>query len=132
MADSVLDEIVDTLRTSGLEYFPQRAELKSVRVVGHTPKPEHYTYEIVMDFSDGTERANAKIYRSHKSGTQAPRDLAKKRIPQSEVCRSGSAGASPLGSTQAIGRFQRPWRGTEHQDKRPAFARHHHEGRLAP
>jgi hypothetical protein len=41
MADQVLDQIVDALRNSGTGYFPEHSELKAVRVVGHTPKPDH-------------------------------------------------------------------------------------------
>ncbi len=80
MADTVLDQIVDTLRASGLEYFPERSELEAVRVVGHTPKPDHYTYEIVMDFGDSTERVTAKMYRPSKCGVQAAHDLAKHEL----------------------------------------------------
>ena len=50
MSESALDQIVDDLRKSGSKYFPQHSEVRAVRVVGHTPKPDHYTYEIVLDF----------------------------------------------------------------------------------
>ncbi len=53
MADSVLDEIVSNLRSYGSTYFPQQSEVQAVRVVGHTPKPDHYIYEIVLDFAVG-------------------------------------------------------------------------------
>jgi hypothetical protein len=49
--DNVVDQIVDNLRNSGSLYFPEHTELKAVRVVGHTPKPEHCTFEIVLAFS---------------------------------------------------------------------------------
>src|SRR5579864_8156720 len=75
MADSTLDQIVDDLRSSGSRYFPQHAEVKGVRVVGHTPKPDHYTYEIVVDFLDGSERVNAKLYRG-KSAGRSPQEAA--------------------------------------------------------
>ena len=77
MSDVVLDQIVDSLRSSGGGLFPEHSDLKAVRVVGHTPKPDHYTYEIVLDFADGSERVNAKIYRNGKASAQASRDLAK-------------------------------------------------------
>jgi|SRR5579863_847803 len=75
MADNTLDQIVGELRSSGGKHFPQRSEPRAVRVVGHTPKPDHYTYEIVLDFPDGSERVNAKLYRG-KSGSNAPQELA--------------------------------------------------------
>ncbi|HUI84295.1 MAG TPA: hypothetical protein VL240_08730 [Candidatus Binatia bacterium] len=68
MAENTLDQIVDCLRSSGGEYFPQHSELKTARVVGHTPRPDHYTYEIVLDFTDGSERVNAKLYRGRNGG----------------------------------------------------------------
>ncbi len=76
MADNPLDRIVEYLRISGAKHFPHRFELKSARVVGHTPKPDHYTYEIVVDFADGTERVNAKIYRA-RGDSQRPQELAR-------------------------------------------------------
>ncbi len=75
MADSALDQIVSDLRSSGSRYFPQHGEMKAARVVGHTPKPDHYTYEIVLDFADGSERVNAKLYRG-KSGGRGPQEAA--------------------------------------------------------
>ena len=77
MADNALDQIVGDLRSSGSEYFPQYSDVKAVRVVGHTPKTDYYTYEIVVDFPDGSERVNAKLYRG-KSGLQSHQDLARK------------------------------------------------------
>jgi len=76
MSDTVLDQIVDSLRNSGTSFFPEHSELKATRVVGHTPKADHYTHEIVLDFDDGSERVNAKIYRLGKTGSQSARDLA--------------------------------------------------------
>ena len=73
MSDAVLDQIVDSLRNSGADLFPGRSELKTVRVVGHTPKTEHYTYEIVLDFDDASERVSAKVYRGGKGGAQSAR-----------------------------------------------------------
>lgn len=75
MSDSALDQIVEDLRSSGPKYFPQHSEAKMARVVGHTPKPDHYTYEIVLDFPDGSERVNAKIYRGRSSG-RSPQESA--------------------------------------------------------
>ena len=76
-----------TLRNSGSKYFPQHSEVKAVRVVGHTPKPDHYIYEIVVDFLDASERVNAKLYRG-KAGSKGPQELAgskKRRICSSLI-----------------------------------------------
>src|SRR5215467_2340332 len=75
MSDSALDLIVEDLRGSGSKYFPQRSDVKTARVVGHTPKPDHYTYEIVLDFPDGSERVNAKLYRGKNAG-RSPQEAA--------------------------------------------------------
>jgi hypothetical protein len=77
MADSTLDRIVEDLNSSGSSYFPQHSEVKAVRVVGHTPKTDHYTYEIVMDFNSGSERVNAKLYRG-KSSSKTQQEHARK------------------------------------------------------
>src|SRR6201999_4277489 len=76
MPDSTLDQIVEHLRNSGCTYFPYYSAVKAARVVGHTPKPDHYIYEIVLDFPEGSERVNAKVYRG-KTGAHSPQDLAK-------------------------------------------------------
>lgn len=76
MADNSLEHIVDHLRSSGSAYFPRCPEIKFARVVGHTPKPDHYTYEIVLDLADGSERVNAKIYRGRNNGRN-PQELAR-------------------------------------------------------
>jgi len=76
MADNTLDNIVNHLRSSGCAYFPVYSEVKAARVVGHTPKPDHYTYEIVLDFPQGSERINAKIY-CGKAGSRTPQELAR-------------------------------------------------------
>ena len=77
MAEDTLEQIVDELRSSGSKYFAQHSDVKAVRVVGHTPKPDHYTYEIVVDFVSGGERVNAKVYRG-KAGVKACQELARK------------------------------------------------------
>ncbi len=79
MPDNALDQIVDHVRSDGTTYFPQYSEVKAARVVGHTPKTDHYIYEIVLDFPEGSERVNAKIYRG-KSAAGSPKDLASKEL----------------------------------------------------
>lgn len=76
MPESVMDIIVADLKSSGSSYYPQRGELRNVRVVGHTPKTDHYIYDIVIDFADGSERLAAKVYRAGKGGADAARKLA--------------------------------------------------------
>lgn len=77
MAESVMDQIVLDLRRIAPEAYPHSAELRNVRVVGHTPKNDHYIYDIVIDFGDGSERLAAKVYRASKCGAQAAKTQAK-------------------------------------------------------
>ncbi len=104
MSDAVLDQIVDTLRNSGGELFPEHSDLKAVRVVGHTPKADHYTYEIVLDFADGSERVNAKIYRA-KGGAQVSRDLARKELENLQRTAQACAEHQVEGVPRAVGDF---------------------------
>src|SRR5512144_1124234 len=76
MAENVMDQIVSELRQSGSAYYPGHAELRNVRVVGHTPKNDHYIYDIVIDFADGSERLAAKVYRATRCGQQGARSMA--------------------------------------------------------
>jgi len=76
MPETVMDQIVSELKRSGSRYYPQRGELRNVRVVGHTPKNDHYIYDIVIDFADGSERLAAKVYRASKCGQQGSRSMA--------------------------------------------------------
>ena len=77
MAENVMDQIVTELRRSAAQHYPQHAEMKNVRVVGHTPKSDHYIYDIVIDFADGSERLAAKVYRPSKCGQQGARQMAR-------------------------------------------------------
>jgi hypothetical protein len=77
MPDTIVDQIVETLRSSSSEFFPEKPAVKTVRVVGHTPKPDHYIYEIVLDYPEGSERVSAKVYRPVKSGAHKPQELAR-------------------------------------------------------
>ncbi len=76
MAENVMDQIVAVLRRDGAAYYPGRSELRNVRVVGHTPKTDHYIYDIVIDFADGSERVAAKVYRSGKAGPAIAKQMA--------------------------------------------------------
>jgi len=76
MAENIMDQIVAALRQDGVTYYPGRGELRNVRVVGHTPKSDHYIYDIVIDFADGSERVAAKVYRASKSGPGTARTMA--------------------------------------------------------
>lgn len=77
MPENVMDHIVATLRTTATKYYPDHGELRNVRIVGHTPKTDHFVYDLVIDFEQTVERLAAKVYRASKSGQQAARNQAR-------------------------------------------------------
>ncbi|HTV64691.1 MAG TPA: hypothetical protein VMD98_03755 [Bryocella sp.] len=104
MAESALDQIVNDLRSSGSKYFPQHSEVKTARVVGHTPKPDHYTYEIVLDFPDASERVNAKLYRG-KNGSRSPQDSALREAQKLQFAHDTAQRRGLTGVPRPIGDF---------------------------
>lgn len=76
MAESVTDQIVADLRERAVQLFPRRGELRNIRVVGHTPKSDHFIYDLVADFANCSERIAAKLYRPGKLGAQHSRNQA--------------------------------------------------------
>lgn len=76
MSENVIERIVEELRLRVHEIYPQRHELRNLRVVGHTPKSDHFIYDLVADFADGSERIAVKLYRPGKSGLQQARNQA--------------------------------------------------------
>ena len=76
MAETVLDQILAELRQTAAHEYSDRGELRNLRVVGHTPKNDHFIYDVCADFADGTEKLAVKIYRANRCGGNA-RTLAK-------------------------------------------------------
>src|ERR1700761_6211222 len=104
MAENTLEQIVEELRSSGSKYFPQQSEVKAVRVVGHTPKPDHYTYEIVVDFMSGGERVNAKLYQG-KRGARSYQDLERKESQNLTFAHQTSQKRNLNGVPRPVGNF---------------------------
>ena len=71
MPETVLDQIIVGLRDRAAELYPNRGGLKNIRVVGHTPKNDHFIYDVCADFPEGSERIAIKIYRANKCGGNA-------------------------------------------------------------
>ena len=80
MPENLVDQIVAELKKCVPAFYSEHGELRNVRVVGHTPKTDHYIYDIVVDFSNGSERLAAKVYRGSKSGPQGARGLAAQEL----------------------------------------------------
>ncbi|HEY3930485.1 MAG TPA: hypothetical protein VGL89_19080, partial [Candidatus Koribacter sp.] len=104
MAESVMDQIVANLRENAVRYFPSRPEPRNVRVVGHTPKSDHYIYDVVIDFSDGSERVAAKIYRAGKNPAQA-RDAAVRELGNLRYAHEISEKKDLIGVPRPLGDF---------------------------
>ncbi len=107
MSESVMDHVVADLRENAGRYFPSHSELRNVRVVGHTPKSDHYIYDIVIDFVNCSERVAAKVYRSKASGRA--KELASNELNNLHYVheiseRKGLSGVPrPLGESNALG-----------------------------
>jgi hypothetical protein len=71
MAETVLDQILAELRHAAARHYPEHGELKNLRVVGHTPKNDHFIYDVSADFAGGSERLAVKMYRANKCGGSA-------------------------------------------------------------
>jgi hypothetical protein len=68
MPETVLDQVIIRLRETAPELYPDRGELRNIRVVGHTPKNDHFIYDACADFALGSERIAIKVYRAGKCG----------------------------------------------------------------
>jgi len=76
MAENATEQIISSLRENATQLYPGRGELRNIRIVGHTPKSDHFIYDLVVDFANGIERIAAKVYRSAKFGAQHARHQA--------------------------------------------------------
>lgn len=105
MAENVVDRIVADLRAQAPELFPGQGFAKNVRVVGHTPKPDHFIHEIVVDFESGSARLAAKVYRGAKSGSAKAISAAKTETDNLNFAHSIFAKKHLEGVPRPIGDF---------------------------
>jgi hypothetical protein len=109
MPESVMEQIVSELRAEGGNYYPGRGTPRNVRVVGHTPKADHYIYDMVIDFADGNERVAAKVYRANRCGPKGAQGLARQehgnlqRVYQAFQKRKLNGVPRPLGDFTELG-----------------------------
>ena len=66
MADPALEQILADLRKTAVTYYPEQGFLKTLRVVGHTPKSDHTIFDVCADLNQGSQRMAIKIYRAGK------------------------------------------------------------------
>ena len=105
MAENVIDQIVAELHERVPSIYPQRRELRSLRVVGHTPKSDHFIYDLVAEFANGGERLAAKVYRPGKQGLQHARNQAQTEFSNLERVYGAFAAKDLPGVPRPIGNF---------------------------
>lgn len=105
MAESVTDQIVADLRERAAELFPRRGELRNIRIVGHTPKSDHFIYDLVADFANCSERIAAKVYRPGKLGAQHSRNQAQTEYKNLEAVYERFAEKELRGVPRPLGNF---------------------------
>ena len=66
MPETVLEQVLTDLRENAEKHYPKHGGVRNVRVVGHTPKNDHFIYDVSMEFAETSERIAIKIYRSNK------------------------------------------------------------------
>jgi len=71
-----MERIVAEIKTKSSEWYPEHGEPRAARIVGRTPKPDHYNYDLIVEFAHGSERLAVKIYWAGKSGETGVRRLA--------------------------------------------------------
>ena len=71
MSETVLEQILADLRESAEKHYPKHGALRNLRVVGHTPKNDHFIYDASMEFAEASERVAIKVYRAAKCGGNA-------------------------------------------------------------
>lgn len=71
MAEAILEQILADLRSNAGKHYPRHGELRNVRIVGHTPKNDHFIYDASVEFAEANERVAIKVYRSNKCGGNA-------------------------------------------------------------
>lgn len=105
MAENVIEQIVSELREHATELYPQRGDLRNIRVVGHTPKADHFIYDLVADFFAGAERIAAKVYRAAKMGGHQARKLAEHEYKNLELVYRRFSEKSLPGVPRPLGDF---------------------------
>ena len=119
MAETVLDHILIELRQIAAHEYSGRGELKNLRVVGHTPKNDHFIYDVCADLADGSEKLAVKVYRSNKCGGNAKAvaktENANLQYIQQAVLKKKLSGIPPHSSPDARSLSQ------EHLAARPQY-----------
>jgi tRNA A-37 threonylcarbamoyl transferase component Bud32 len=108
MAETVLDQVMAELQQSAGKFYPEHGELRNLRVVGHTPKNDHFIYDVNAEFARGNERIAVKAYRASKCGGNAKaiarQETANLHFVQQALSRKKLGGVPrPLGDFSEMG-----------------------------
>jgi hypothetical protein len=104
MGENLIDQLMDELRFAVPRFYPQNGKLRNLRVVGHTPKADHYVYDIVADFDQSSERLAAKVYRPAK-GSGATKSPAVDEFQTLDAVSRHLAPKQLLGLARPVGDF---------------------------
>lgn len=104
MSESTLDQVLVDLRENLTGYFTGRGELRNLRVVGHTPRNDHFIYDACADFAGGSDRIAIKIYRSSRCGGNA-RGLARQENANLQYVQQTLSRRKLAGVPQPIGDY---------------------------
>lgn len=108
MAETVLDQVMVDLQQSVGKFYPEHGDLRNLRVIGHTPKSDHFIYDVNAEFARSNERIAVKAYRANKCGgnakTLAHQETANLQHVQQALSRKKIGGIPrPLGDFSEMG-----------------------------
>ena len=108
MPDNLMDQIAGEIRSSSAEWYPERGEARAVRIVGHTPKTDHYIYDLVVDFANGRNVWRRSSTARARAGRRA-RAIGSGGKRASALDLEHREGEESRRNTEADGRLQRDW-----------------------
>jgi hypothetical protein len=103
-----MDQVISELKRL-LQQDAGLAGINAVRVVGHTPKSDHFIYELVADCGRGSQRYSAKVYRGSKLTPQGARTQARvetenlERVYEASTRKKLDGVPRPIGDFSALG-----------------------------
>src|SRR5579883_1453835 len=106
MAENLIAQLVDEIRFVMPRSYPANGSLRNLRVVGHTPKTDHYVYDLVADFDHASTRLAAKVYRQSK-GNGSAKQLAHNEYQTMETVYRQFVGQPLPGLARPLADFSR-------------------------
>jgi hypothetical protein len=104
MAENVLEQVLNDLQQSVGKFYPEHGDLRNLRVVGHTPKNDHFIYDVNAEFANGSERIAVKAYRASKCGGNA-RAIARQETANLQFVQQAQSRRKLRGIPRPLGDF---------------------------